>query len=160
MTAAAGLVLATLLAGPADAAEKRCGWVQNPTPGNFWLDDREGSWTILTQGDRAEPEGIDALPDLSAGEFVETNGHYGYACACMLKRTGPRCESPASTACSNCPSRNAAMTGRFHAPATEAPASRRITEAMVSHSTITDPYGHQPTATSRQTATTSLHPFI
>ncbi|TRL37434.1 DUF4087 domain-containing protein [Rhizobium straminoryzae] len=87
MTAAAGLVLATLLAGQADAAEKRCGWVQNPTPGNFWLDDREGSWTILTQGDRAEPEGIDALPDLSAGEFVETNGHYGYACACMSVET-------------------------------------------------------------------------
>ena len=25
-------------------AETRCGWVVNPTPGNWWLNDRDGSW--------------------------------------------------------------------------------------------------------------------
>ncbi|MBT9370965.1 DUF4087 domain-containing protein [Rhizobium sp. CSW-27] len=87
LIAALGIILASLLCGAAQAEEKRCGWVQNPTPGNFWLDDRDGSWTILTQGSDEEPEGIDALPDLSAGEFVETNGHYGYACACLSVET-------------------------------------------------------------------------
>ncbi|MGE6740804.1 DUF4087 domain-containing protein [Allorhizobium pseudoryzae] len=75
-----------LLAAPA-MAENRCGWVQNPTPGNYWLDDRDGSWTILTQGSDLEPDGIDNMPDFSAGQFVQTNGYYGYACACMSVET-------------------------------------------------------------------------
>ncbi|MCO5730237.1 DUF4087 domain-containing protein [Rhizobium sp. SSA_523] len=76
-----------LAALPAEAAQNRCGWVQNPTPGNYWLDDRDGSWTILTQGSDVEPTGIETLPDFSAGDFVKTNGNYGYACACMSVET-------------------------------------------------------------------------
>lgn len=75
------------LASQAMAAENRCGWVQNPTPGNYWLDDRDGSWTILTQGSDLEPDGIDNMPDFSAGPFMKTNGYYGYACACMSVET-------------------------------------------------------------------------
>jgi hypothetical protein len=26
---------------------------------------------------------MDEMPDMSAGEWVETNGSYGYGCACM-----------------------------------------------------------------------------
>ena len=71
----------------AHAAENRCGWLQNPTPGNYWLDDADGSWTIITQGGGSEPEGMDLIPDLSEGEYVQTNGSYGYACACMTVTT-------------------------------------------------------------------------
>jgi hypothetical protein len=31
-----------LLAYPAAAREQRCGWLVNPTPGNWWLIDRQG----------------------------------------------------------------------------------------------------------------------
>ncbi|MEO1404760.1 MAG: DUF4087 domain-containing protein, partial [Cyanobacteria bacterium J06635_1] len=32
------------------AVEKRCGWLENPTPSNWWLNDRDGSWGISFQG--------------------------------------------------------------------------------------------------------------
>jgi len=64
------------------AVEKRCGWLQNPTPANWWLVDRDGSWTISVQGGYQAP-GIDNIPDLSQGDYVMTNGYYGYACACL-----------------------------------------------------------------------------
>ncbi|MGL4666856.1 MAG: DUF4087 domain-containing protein, partial [Saezia sp.] len=32
------------------AAEWRCGWLENPTPANQWLIDRDGAWTISLQG--------------------------------------------------------------------------------------------------------------
>lgn len=81
-TALLALVL-SLSAVPVLAAETRCGWLQNPTPSNWWLDDRDASWTIMTQGDIEPPPGMDLIPDISAGDYVMTNGYYGYACACM-----------------------------------------------------------------------------
>jgi Protein of unknown function (DUF4087) len=78
-----GVLAAGLMASQGQAAENRCGWVENPTPGNYWLTDRDGSFTILTQGSDVEPAGIDLMPDFSAGEFMKTNGNYGNACACM-----------------------------------------------------------------------------
>ena len=80
------LALALLLGltvTPIAAAENRCGWLQNPTPANWWLDDADGSWTIMTQGGRTEPDGMDRIPDISEGDYVRTNGNYGYACACL-----------------------------------------------------------------------------
>lgn len=71
-----------LLAGQALAAENRCGWVQNPTPGNWWLTDRDGQWTIMAQGGY-EAAGIENIGDISAGDYVANNGNYGYACGCM-----------------------------------------------------------------------------
>ena len=70
-------------AGTASSAENRCGWIVNPTPGNYWLSDKEASWTIMSQGSEVEPKGAENMPDFSAGEFVKTNGYYGYACTCM-----------------------------------------------------------------------------
>ena len=72
---------------PADPAAaprsaRRCGWIHNPTPGNWWLTDRDGEWILAAQGGR-QAEGMDAMPDMSAGEWVKTNGHYGYGCACL-----------------------------------------------------------------------------
>jgi hypothetical protein len=74
---------------PADAAlvpkapgpARRCGWLHNPTPGNWWLVDREGQWVLGTQG-REPLAGMDDMPDMSSAGWVETNGHYGHGCAC------------------------------------------------------------------------------
>ncbi|KQW28779.1 hypothetical protein ASE36_09805 [Rhizobium sp. Root274] len=83
------LSLAFILAAAstAIAADNRCGWIENPTPGNYWLDDRDGSWMLLAQGSDQEPLGMENMPDFSAGDFVETNGYYGYACGCMKVET-------------------------------------------------------------------------
>ena len=83
---AALLALGTMSAA-AGAAENRCGWLQNPTPANWWLEDGEGTWTMMTQGGGDEPDGFDRIPDISAGDYVRTNGNYGYACACMKVET-------------------------------------------------------------------------
>lgn len=86
MRLAIGL-LATLVTFSASAAlaapENRCGWVVNPTPGNYWLTDRDATWIMLTQGSDVEPKGMEVLGDISAHDYVATNGYYGYACGCM-----------------------------------------------------------------------------
>lgn len=86
------LVIATFLlclaaSSPVTAAETRCGWLQNPTPANWWLDDADGSWTIMSQGGGEGPPGMDLIPDISERDYVTTNGNYGYACACLSVET-------------------------------------------------------------------------
>jgi Protein of unknown function (DUF4087) len=67
--------------------ETRCGWFSNPTPANASLHDRQGEWIIGVQGGyQAEGD----WPDFSSGQWVETNGHYGYGCACMRVRVDHR----------------------------------------------------------------------
>jgi hypothetical protein len=61
---------------------RRCGWLSNPTPANWWLTDSEGQWILATQGADQAP-GLEDMPDMSTSGWVETNGHYGYGCACM-----------------------------------------------------------------------------
>jgi hypothetical protein len=61
---------------------RRCGWLSNPTPANWWLTDSEGQWILGTQGADQAP-GMDEMPDMSTAGWVETNGSYGYGCACM-----------------------------------------------------------------------------
>ena len=65
--------------------ETRCGWFSNPTPANMWLYDREGEWTIGVQGGY-QVEGDWDWPSFKDGQWVETNGHYGYGCVCMQLR--------------------------------------------------------------------------
>lgn len=62
------------------AAETRCGWFSNPTPANASLHDRDDEWIIGTQGGQ-QAEGD--WPSFGPKQWVETNGHYGYGCACM-----------------------------------------------------------------------------
>ena len=69
------------MAAPAKGA-RRCGWLVNPTPANWWLTDRDGQWILGTQGADQAP-GMDEIPDMSIAGWVETNCHYGYGCACM-----------------------------------------------------------------------------
>ena len=75
-------------AQPLDAGVfvRRCGWVDNPTPANWWLVDRDGEWVIGVQGGH-QAEGD--LPDFGK-DWVETNGHHGYGCACMEMVADPR----------------------------------------------------------------------
>ena len=68
-------------AAPASGV-RRCGWLSNPTPANWWLTDSEGQWILGTQGADQAP-GMDEMPDMSTAGWVETNGSYGYGCACM-----------------------------------------------------------------------------
>jgi hypothetical protein len=80
-TIVAVLLAGSALAGPA-RSETRCGWLQNPTPGNYWLRDSETEWIASAQGGY-QANGMDNIPDLSVREYVRTNGYYGYACVCM-----------------------------------------------------------------------------
>ena len=66
--------------------QTRCGWLDNPTPANTWLYDRDGQWIIGVQGGY-QLEGDWALPDFKPREWVSTNvGSYGYGCACLRLR--------------------------------------------------------------------------
>ncbi len=74
---------------PAQAAsaqfETRCGWFSNPTPANIWLYDRDGEWTIGVQGGYQVEEDWE-WPEFKPRQWVETNGNYGYGCACLQVR--------------------------------------------------------------------------
>jgi hypothetical protein len=76
------LLIAALALASTSTPETRCGWLQNPTPANYWLIDRDGEWTIGAQGG-FRAEGWDDMPDMSARGWVGTNGSYGYGCACL-----------------------------------------------------------------------------
>lgn len=69
-------------AGPAAAAlATRCGWFDNPTPGNATLVDRDGEWTISLQGGH---QASGPWPKFATGQWVRTgHGSAGYGCACL-----------------------------------------------------------------------------
>lgn len=85
------LALAALVALGATSAfaapETRCGWVMNPTPGNWYLSDAQGDWWLAEQGSEKEALGMENIGDISAGDYVASNGNYGYACGCMKVET-------------------------------------------------------------------------
>jgi len=63
-----------------EKSERRCGWFSNPTPSNASLYDREGEWIISVQGGyQADGD----WPDFGPKQWIETNVHYGYGCACL-----------------------------------------------------------------------------
>lgn len=71
---------ATLSQPRVEKVETRCGWFSNPTPANASLYDSQREWIISVQGGY-EAEGD--WPDIPPKQWVETNGHYGYGCACL-----------------------------------------------------------------------------
>ncbi len=84
--AAAALVL--IAAPPVFAAsETRCGWFENPTPANMWLNDRDGEWIVSVQsGYHASGSDVPDFGD-DKSKWVVTNGvSYGYGCACIRGR--------------------------------------------------------------------------
>jgi Protein of unknown function (DUF4087) len=73
---------ALVISQPAYAAERRCGWIDNPTPGNWSLDDKNGTWYLGAQG--TDPiDGMELIPDMENKQWVRTNGSYGYGCGCL-----------------------------------------------------------------------------
>lgn len=64
--------------------EVRCGWFSNPTPGNAWLNDKDGEWLVGAQGGY-QAEGDWA--DFKDSQWVKTNINYGYGCTCMTVTT-------------------------------------------------------------------------
>ena len=78
-----------LVVANAASAELRCGWIENPTPGNYYLTDREARWEMSAQGGMYEAEGMDNIGDLSSGDYRATNGNNGYACGCATVKTDP-----------------------------------------------------------------------
>jgi hypothetical protein len=79
--ASAALAVA-LIPAAAEAASKRCGWLDNPTPGNASLYDKDGEWTIAVQGGH-QAEG-DWPPAFKPGQWIKRGpGSYGYGCACL-----------------------------------------------------------------------------
>ena len=83
--AAAALILglgAGIAAAQQPGTEQRCGWFDNPSPGNAWLHDRDGRWTVAIQGDH-QAKG-DWPPVYKPGEWRRSGGYsYGYGCACL-----------------------------------------------------------------------------
>ncbi|ELC9520037.1 DUF4087 domain-containing protein [Vibrio alginolyticus] len=71
----------------ATAEETRCGWLENPSPANMWLIDRDGSWDISVQGtsNALDDKSMELLYQATANEneFVRTNRSYGFSCACL-----------------------------------------------------------------------------
>lgn len=67
-------------AAAAAEPQTRCGWFENPTPGNAWLHDRDGEWTIAIQGSY-EAQGD--WPQFKDSQWVAVNRSYGYGCACI-----------------------------------------------------------------------------
>jgi hypothetical protein len=60
-----------------------CGWWDNPTPGNVWLNDRSGQWTIAMQGMyEADGDG----PAFKPGQQLPKGAPHGYGCACITAR--------------------------------------------------------------------------
>jgi hypothetical protein len=82
------LITGTLVSGqPAasgdagnEKSETRCGWFSNPTPANASLYDRDAEWIISVQGGH-QADGD--WPDFGPKQWVETNVHHGYGCACL-----------------------------------------------------------------------------
>ena len=83
------LLLTATAASAQPRSEQRCGWYDNPTPGNHWLTDSSRQWLLGAQGGY-QARGMDEMPDLTTSGWVNTNGNYGYGCACMQVRTDPR----------------------------------------------------------------------
>ena len=63
---------------PAAVAEQRCGWVENPTPANYFFVDEEETWTLALQGGYQAP-GMQNLPELT----LVNEGTGRAACACL-----------------------------------------------------------------------------
>ena len=82
------LVLCTdaAIAATQSAALQRCGWFDNPSPGNATLFDKDGEWIVAIQaGHQAKGAWP---PKFLASQWIRTGtGSAGYGCACFRVRT-------------------------------------------------------------------------
>ena len=76
------LSMSVLAPMAARAASVRCGWLDNPTPGNASLYDKDGEWTIAVQGGHQATG--DWPPAFKRGQWINYGpGSYGYGCVCL-----------------------------------------------------------------------------
>lgn len=79
------LVFTAAVPAVASTMEKRCGWWDNPSPGNVSLLDWAGEWVLSVQGNYSAD--FIATPEFDADDetqYVRTgNATYGYGCACL-----------------------------------------------------------------------------
>ena len=74
--------LSTVSAQASKKFETRCGWFDNPTPGNYWLSDKDNEWIFGVQGSY-QLEGFE-FPKFKKNQWVNYFGRsYGYGCACF-----------------------------------------------------------------------------
>ncbi|KEH12092.1 hypothetical protein GY15_23370 [Delftia sp. 670] len=72
-------------AGPGPSNAMRCGWFDNPTPGNASLTDSQAEWTIGQQGGH---QARGEWPHFTDRDWVRTShGSAGYGCACLKVST-------------------------------------------------------------------------
>src|SRR5689334_15642593 len=64
------------------STQRRCGWVDNPTPANWELTDRDGAWTVSAQGGHHAAGDLPEFPE-TTDYWVTANGSYGYGCGCF-----------------------------------------------------------------------------
>ena len=89
---AATLTLTSAIIPPPPAAASPppmtiCGWISNPTPANWTLNDRAGRWVVGTQGGHQARGLATRMPDFNRApsHWVRQNvGSYGYGCACLV----------------------------------------------------------------------------
>ena len=68
-------------ATPPGPVAQRCGWFDNPTPGNATLFDRDGEWLVGQQGGH---QAAGTWPSFPRSRWVRTgSGSAGYGCACL-----------------------------------------------------------------------------
>jgi len=77
------LAAPVLFAADPGGFENRCGWVDNPTPANWELWDKDGTWSISVQGGREADGDLPEFPENKAYWKI-TNVHYGYGCGCLM----------------------------------------------------------------------------
>lgn len=83
LAVALGLCAGVQAAPPTDTVT-RCGWFDNPSPGNATLVDKDGEWTVGQQGGH-QAEGN--WPTFPRARWVATGtGSAGYGCACLKVR--------------------------------------------------------------------------
>jgi hypothetical protein len=82
--------LMLLLPVRGSAAEQRCGWYINPTPGNLWLQDKDAIWSITSQAQSDGPDAVgadDKAPMMNSNEYVDKGNGHGHGCACLTVDT-------------------------------------------------------------------------
>lgn len=79
------LLLTQVPGAIAQTTSTRCGWFDNPTPGNASLFDKDGEWVIAVQGGHQVLG--DWSPKFKSSQWIRHGvGSYGFGCACFKMR--------------------------------------------------------------------------
>lgn len=73
-------------------AEMRCGWLLNPTPANWYLEDRDAIWTLSVQGKGGRDNGFynADMPENLDQTKIGTDQGRDYYCACIRGQVDPK----------------------------------------------------------------------